>query len=344
MLKELKFVMGAVGKKDLLPAMTHFQIQGGHVRSYNGTLAISSPLPFDIDCCPKADQLVKAIGQCEDVITLSMTPAKKLRVQSGKFRAFVENTEDTGFHPMPEGEPLAFDGESLLAALKVLYAFIGNDASRPWTNGVLLNGQSAYATNNSCFVEYWLGTPFPRQINVPRACIKEMLRVDEAPTHAQLAGNSITFHYADGRWIRSQLLGVEWPFEMIEKILNRHNEPVRLPDRLFDAINKLERLSDGSKRIYINYGLLTTHMEEEQGGSVEVDGLEFQGCYNIAMFALLEGVVTHADFTLYPEPALFFGQRLRGAIVGMRSHFEGQAFSASGKSVEQRMAEGERVT
>lgn len=332
MLKELKFVQGAVGKKDLLPAMTHFQIENGHVRSYNGTLAISSPLPFNINCCPKADQLVKAISQCEEVITLSMTPGNKLRVQSGKFRAFVENTEDTGFHPSPEGEPLAFDGAALLEAVKVLYPFIGNDASRPWTNGVLLNGQSAFATNNTCVVEYWLGAAFPRQINVPKACIKEMLRVNEPPTHAQLAGNSITFHYENECWIRSQLLGVEWPFEMITKILNRHNEPVKLPEELFPAITKLQRLADGSSRIYINHGLLTTHTEEEQGGSVEVDGLEFQGCYNIAMLSLLDGVVTHADFTLYPEPALFFGQRLRGAIVGMRSHFDGQQFSHTGSS------------
>lgn len=332
MLKELKFVQGAVGKKDLLPAMTHFQIQGGHVRSYNGTLALSSPIPFDLNCCPKADQLVKAIGQCEDTIVLSMTPAGKLRVQSGKFRAFVENTIDTGFHPVPEGEPLAFDGVTLLAALKVLYPFIGNDASRPWTNGVLLNHQSAFATNNTCIVEYWLGTPFPHQINIPKACIKEMLRVDEAPTHAQLAPGSITFHYEDGRWIRSQLLGVEWPFEMIAKILNRDNTPVKLPNDTFEAIAKLNKLSDGSNRIYINHGLLTTHMEEEMGGSVEVDGLEFQGCYNIAMLLLLDNVVTHADFTLYPEPALFFGPQLRGAIVGMRSEFDGQRFSHTGEA------------
>lgn len=335
MLKELKFVQGAVGKKDLLPAMTHFQIQNGHVRSYNGTLALSSPLPFDIDCCPKADQLVKAIGQCDDTITLSMTPGGKLRIVSGKFRAFVENTIDSGFHPVPEGEPLAFDGTTLLAALKVLYPFIGNDASRPWTNGVLLNHQSAFATNNTCIVEYWLGTPFPHQINIPKAAIKEMLRVDEAPTHAQLAQNSITFHYSDGRWIRSQLLGVEWPFDTIAKILNRDNTPVKVPDNLFEAINKLNKLSDGSNRIYINYGLLTTHedsIDAEVGGSVEVEGLEFQGCYNIAMLSLLEGVVTHADFTLYPEPALFFGAQLRGAIVGMRSSFAGQQFSHTGQS------------
>jgi len=332
MLKELKFVQGAVAKKDLLPAMTHFKIEGGAVRSYNGVLAISSPLPFDIDCCPKADQLVKAIGQCEETITLSMTPGGKLRVSSGAFRAFVELVQGETPHVGPEGDYLAFDGEVLLHALKTIYPFIGNDASRPWTNGVLLNGQSAYATNNTCLVEYWLGAPFPHQINVPKACIKEMLRVDEAPTHAQIAGNSITFHYNDGRWIRSQLLGVDWPLGLITKMLDVPHAAVPIPKELFSAIAKLQKLTDGSNRIYFNNGLLTTHTEEETGGSCEVDGLEFVGCYNIVMFALLEHVVETADFTRYPEPALFFGGRVRGAIIGMRSHFEGQQFSGTGVS------------
>lgn len=332
MLKELKFVQGAVAKKDLLPAMTHFKIENGTVRSYNGVLALSSPLPFDLDCCPKADQLVKAIMQCdeEEPITLSMTPGGKLRVTSGGFRAFVEVVQGDTPHVGPEGAVLAFDGNVLLTALKTIYPFIGNDASRPWTNGVLLNGQSAYATNNTCLVEYWLGAPFPHQINVPKACIKEMLRVDEAPTHGQISGNSITFHYSDGRWIRSQLLGTEWPLGLIEKMLNVPHESVPIPKELFVAINKLQKLADGTNRIYINNGLLTTHTEEETGGSFEVDGLEFVGCYNIVMFALLENVVEIADFTRYPEPALFFGGPLRGAIIGMRSHFDGQQFSVRG--------------
>lgn len=48
MLKDLKFVQGAVAKKDLLPAMTHFRIENGHVRSFNGQMAISSPVAFDL--------------------------------------------------------------------------------------------------------------------------------------------------------------------------------------------------------------------------------------------------------------------------------------------------------
>jgi hypothetical protein len=318
MLKDLKFVQGAVAKKDLLPAMTHFRIEGGQVRSFNGQMAISSPIAFDIDCNPKADQLVKAIQQCEDEIVLSMTAGGRLRVQSGRFRAFVETVEGETVHPLPEGDRIDFNGTDLLEACKILKPFIGNDASRPWANGILFQGHSAFATNNASAVEYWIGTPVPFQVILPRFCINEILRIDEAPEYAQLDDRSITFHYTDGRWIRTQLLEGEWPMEKLQEILNTPCKPRTIPPELFDGIATLQKMADGSSRIYMQNGMLKTHLEEFTGGVYEVDGLDFEGCYNLAIFGLLNGVALTADFTLYPSPALFFGDRVRGAIIGMR--------------------------
>lgn len=317
-LKDLKFVQGAVAKKDLLPAMRHFRIEGGHVRSFNGSMAISSPIAFDIDCNPKADQLVKAITQCNDEIILSMTAGGRLRVQSGRFRAFVETVDGETIHPMPEGEEIHFNGDELLAACKVLQPFIGNDASRLWANGILLQGNSAFATNNASLIEYWLGTPVPFQIILPRACVNELLRVNEAPTYAQMDDRSITFHYTDGRWIRSQLLSGDWPMEKIIEILNGPCTPKVIPQALFDGIAALGKMADSSSRIYMEKGMLKTHLEEFTGGVYEVDELDFDGCYNLAIFGLLNDVAKTADFALYPSPALFFGDRVRGAIIGMR--------------------------
>ena len=56
MLKELKFVQGAVSSKDFIPALTHFRIENGTVRSFNGLLALCSPIALDIDCTPKASR------------------------------------------------------------------------------------------------------------------------------------------------------------------------------------------------------------------------------------------------------------------------------------------------
>ncbi len=116
MLKELKFVMGAVSRKDLVPAMKHFAIEDGKVRSYNGTIALCTPIPFHINCYPRAETLYKAIANCDETVTLTMTPAGRLSVKSGNFKALVNCVEDTGVHIEPEGDIVECDGQALLTA------------------------------------------------------------------------------------------------------------------------------------------------------------------------------------------------------------------------------------
>jgi hypothetical protein len=318
MLRELKFVQGAVATKDLLPAMTHFRIQNGTVRSYDGRMAISSPIALDIDCCPKAAPMVKAILNCNEATTISMTPTGKLSIRSGKFRALIDTIQGETPHVQPAGEPFAFDGEAFLEACKVLEPFIGADASRPWTNGMLFEGQSVYATNNNVLVQYWLNAAFPLRVNVPRKVIKEILRVGEVPTHGQVDQSSITFHYSDGRWIRSQLIELNWPLDLISGLLDQPSNPVPFPEDFFAGLATIKSMADGTSRVYMREGALRTHADTDEEGAVYEMPLPADGLYNLHMLGLLEGVATSIDLTPYPGPALFFGERLRGAIVGMR--------------------------
>lgn len=316
MYKQLKFVQGAVAKKDFLPAMTHFAIENGHVRSYNGTLALSSPIPLDINCKPKAAPLVQAIGNCSETVVLSMTPAGKLRVQSGSFRAFVECIEGETPHVMPEGEVIEFNGEDLLNAFKILSPFIGDDASRTWTNGVLLRNQSAFVTNNVCLVEYWIGSTLPFTANVPFNAVKEVIRINEAPTHAQLNQNSITFHYTDGRWIRSQLYTVDWPDVSI--ILDKPSKPLPIDGRIFEGLEVVKQFTDELGRVYFDNEALKTHLDEGMGATFDMPGFTATGVYQIEMLKLLKNVANSIDLSLYPSPCPFFGERLRGVIIGMK--------------------------
>lgn len=316
MLKELKFVQGAVAKKDFLPAMTHFAIEKGTVRSYNGFLALCAPIAFDIDCKPKAGPLVQAINNCGDTIALSMTPAGRLSIRSGKFKAFIECVTEETPHVRPEGERVDFDGAAMLSALKTLQDFIGDDASRPWSTGVLFRGPSAYATNNIIVLEYWTGVHMPFVINIPRAAIKEMIRIDEPPTYAQVEKTSITFHYADQRWVRTQLLQTEWPD--LSKLLDVPNDPKIVDEQLYEGLEAIRPFADKIGRVFIKDGVLSTTNEATEGAHFEVPGLQMNGIYAIEMLRLLKGVTTHIDFTTYPKPCLFFGDRLRGAIVGMK--------------------------
>lgn len=319
MLRELKFVQGAVAKKDLLPAMTHFAIEKGTVRSYNGTVALSAPLAFDIDCKPKADKLVQAIANCpaEAPIALSMTKAGRLKIEAGNFSAFVECVMEETPHVLPEGERIDLDGEKILKALRIIHPFIGDDASRVWSNGVLFKGESAYATNNVMLVEYWTGARTPIEVNVPRAAIREMLRINEPPTYAQVTPTSMTFHYEDRRWIRTQLLAVNWPD--LDSLLNRTVDVVPLNQDLFDGLERLKPFADKMGRVYLREGLISTQADStDEGAFFKLPDFPYTGVYQIEMLSLLKGVATHIDWGSYPNPGLFYGDQLRGALVGIR--------------------------
>jgi DNA polymerase III sliding clamp (beta) subunit (PCNA family) len=316
MLAELKFVQGAVAKKDFMPALTHFRIQNGTVRGYNGSLALCSPIPLDMTCTPKADSLVRAIANCNETVSLALTPAGRLAVRSGSFKAFIDCVDGEVPHVEPDGEEVqAFDGKALLAALKVLQPFVSDDASRPWSNGVLLHGQSAFATNNVVLVEYWLGSNFP-SINLPRNAIKEIVRIGEAPVRAQANDHSITLHYAGGKWIRSNLLSTEWPD--LSRVLNVESNASAIDNMIFEGLRTIKPFADKTGRVLFQEGRMATHEQEDQGAAFECTVPLPAGVYSIEMLELLEGVAVKADWSLYPKPAMFFGERLRGAVIGRR--------------------------
>lgn len=314
MLDALKFVKGAVSTKDFVPALTHFHIQGGRITGYNGKLSLSAPVALDVDCCPKAIPFVRAVEACEETAQLHMTPSKKLAVRSGKFKAHVETLDAADFPDVqPEGLQVAVDGE-LLGVLQTLYDFSAEDASRPWAAGVLLDGYTATATNNVVIVQQWLGYHFPYRANLPRYAVKEMLRIGEEPVGMLLSDKSATFFYEGDRWLRTQLNSLEWPD--IGTLLDGLNgEAAAVPAGLFEALETLLPFADEQNRVYFKDGLLTTG---EDGASVEVPGLLDGPVFNIKMLRLLRGVAVDIDFHSYPAPVPFYGDKLRGAIAGIR--------------------------
>lgn len=316
MLANLKFVQGAIAKKDFLPALTHFCIENGTVRGYNGTLALCSPIPFDISCKPKAEPLVRAIANCTDTVQLSLTATGRLSVKSGVFKAFIECIEGETPHALPSGQEVPVNGVALLAALKAVQPFIGEDASRPWCNGVLLKDGSVFASNNVTLVQYWSGDTMPVVVNIPRVAVKEILRIGEPPTHAQYDEHCVTFHYEGQRWLRTQLLPSDWPD--IGRVLDREANPTPIDARIFEGLAVVKPFVDKLGRVIFRDGGMHTHTKDSEGASFSIDGLQVEGVYNLEMMELLQGVATTIDLTTYPQPCMFFGENMRGAIVGMR--------------------------
>jgi DNA polymerase III sliding clamp (beta) subunit (PCNA family) len=316
MLSALRFVQGAVAGKDFVPELCHFRIEGGTIRAYNGSLGLSSPIALDLDCSPKGIPFLKAIQTCRNETTqLHMTPAGKLSIKSGKFKAFVECSNTPFPDTAIEGLEFALSG-GLQPVLKVLAPFIAEDASRPWARGILFRGQSAFATNNICLLEHWLSNPIPKEVNIPRSAVTELIRIGEEPVRMQISDNAVTFHFEGNRWLRTQTYSTEWPD--LTRILDQGSNQLPIPPALFEAVADLVPFVDDLGRIFFGDGKVSTERIEGVGASVDVEGILEGGCYHFKQLLLLEKAIKTVDFSTYPSPCLFQGDIVRGAIIGFR--------------------------
>lgn len=320
MLEALKFVQGAVAKKDFVPALTHFKIQNRMVMGFNGNLAICSPIECDLNICPNAAQFVKALSACTETITLHLNEKKRLVVRSGNFQTFVD-CDDPNLFPVvvPVGHSVQLD-PALLQALGSIEPFIATDASRPWACGVMFNGESCYATNNIILIQYWLGYLFPCRVNIPSAAIAELLRIGVAPERMQVTEQRLVFHYTDGRWLSTQLLDANWPVE-IEPLLNKldYGACSPVPAGFWEALELLNPFTDEIGRVYLQGSHMSTISNAEIGGTAIAQDCHDGGVYNGRQLLNLNGVADSFDFNQYPNSVPFTGPLCRGIIAGIRS-------------------------
>jgi hypothetical protein len=318
MLDALRFVQGAVARKDFVHALTHFEIKGGFVKGFNGSMTLCAPIDLDLDVTPKASTFTKAILTCKDVIQITQTNAGRLSIKSGKFRALVECTDEVFPVTIPEGDGITFPTGGVLKALKALLPFVAKDASRPWACGILLRDHSAYATNNSVLIEYWLGYKFPIPLNIPKAAIEEMLRIGTEPISMMCTDNSVTFFYSGNRWLKTQLYALDWPD--LNKVFNDPTAKlVPIPDGLWEALESLYPFVDKLRRVYISDSHLSTHRDDVSGATMEVDALVGSGIYNVDYLLELKDVATQIDFHWRDGKGIFFfGEGIRGAMMGQR--------------------------
>ena len=318
MIDAIKFVRGAVAKKDYIAELTHFRIAGGRISGFNGVMALSSPLDLDINANPKATTFAKALNTCEDTISMHLTPTGRLSVKSGKFRALIECLDDEYISaPLaPEGVDIDV-GPSFMKAIRAVNKFQGIDASRPWSMGVLFTKQSVMATNNVVFVEYWHGHMMPFDMNIPTVAVNELLRINQDPIRVTATESSITFHFENDRWLRTQLVTTGWP-DKATQLLDREFDYSPMPEDFFTGLATIKPFLDADGRVHFTPTGMSTSRADEIGANYEVGDLPDDQCYPFKVLELLEGA-TAVDFGPYPAPCGFLAEGMRGMFLGLRT-------------------------
>lgn len=322
MLEALKFVATAIARKDYVPGLTHYKIENGRVTCFNGIFAMSSEIDLDFDVRPHGAKFLAAIKACPGTIALNMTPGGKLAVKSENFKAYIDcMAEELQTFVEPEGEEVDV-GPQFIEGIRALSPVMGIDASRPWSMGIKIQSQYMFSTNNLMLAQYWHGSDLPFDIVVPDLAIHELIRINQAPVRVQLAEKSMTFWFDDSRWLRTNLIeGTRWPTDQLDRILSASNgEQVTFPDGFFDNLETLKPFLGEYGTIYLTSEGMFTSRHEGDGTMIECDFpmIKEMQAYHFKQLTLLKDVATTIDWTAYPAPLMFRGNRLRGAIVGQR--------------------------
>lgn len=322
MLDALRFVAASVAKKDYVQDLTHFRIVDGRVTGFNGVISLSSDIDVDLNVYPHAARMLAAIKACPETISLNVTPAGRLAIKSGKFKSFVDCLpSDPAIVVAPEGDSVEL-GPSFLPGIRALAPIMGIDASRPWAMGIRLQSKTMLATNNVMLGEYWHGVDTPTDVVIPDICIRELLRIDEAPTRVQMTDHSISFWFGENRWLRSSLIEASaWPIAKMDEILSgSQGKQTEIDPAFFEAVDTLKPFLEDSGTLYLSADKVSTSKTEGEGTSIEcpATGQAEMQAYHHRQLALLGEVAKTIDWTAYPRPCMFRGEKLRGALVGQR--------------------------
>lgn len=319
----LQKVRGAVATKDLVPALTHFHIYNGRIQGGNNLLSIDAPVEeFDgfEDMTVNAEDFIRAIDACGEDFYLTVDDDHVL-IEQGKKKIRLAKMNPAAY-PLVEvskkGTTIKSPGVDMFRAVR---PFVGNDVTRMWACGVLIESGYIYATNNVVLVR----TPYESKVkgryNIPAETVDELIRLDDEPVETiAVEQDSISFLFDDDYWLRSKLLINEWPdtgplFASIKSKLPK------VDPGLYEAVKTVLPFCPDKNfpEIIFSGDTVTT------GGDIKKKNAAVSGLANLhdarfraeALLSVLE-VATHIDLKPYPKPCPFRGDGIEGVIIGLR--------------------------
>ena len=316
MINAITFVQRAVTKKSVTVPSGIFSIENNRIFAHNGLLTASMPIDIPINCKPKADTftaIIKAANEAKVIPSFSLTPTGKLSVKAGKLRALIECDITHTHEYRPEGIDYTIDGADFMNIISTLEPFMGDntDPAKSWANSIMFNGNKAYVTCNTIAIQYDSNLDFVMPIVIPSQAIKELIKIKKIPVSIRYCAKSITFFYDDDSWLKTRTL--ENKFPNFGSILNIPCLPIEMPEDFYTGLKQLKAFCDEefNSICFTQEGLIT-----KNEAVYEMNLPITHGIYNYNLLILLEGIMEKIDFSSYPRPAIFTGDRIRGCIVG----------------------------
>jgi hypothetical protein len=293
---------------------THICLGAHWACASNGTIACGHPIIEDIYACPQSKLIIEALSKCNGSISFTQLDAAKLSIKSNKFKAVVPCIDPTLLNLAVPDPPVAAIDDRFKDGLAIVGVLAAENAQQIHLASILMNGETLVSTTGKMIFEYWHGINLPSDISLPKAIVDPITKTNKKLVKFGYSEHSVTIYFEDESWIKSQLYVERWPD--IATILNRSSNPWPVPGDFWTALDAIAPFTE-SGFVYFDAGMLRSHDNAAQGACYEIAGLPKGLAFPAKSLALIRPYAQRIDF-LAKDCLMFYGERLRGAIAGVR--------------------------
>lgn len=302
------------------PYQTHCIIDGGWIVATDGILSAGHPIPDPLTACPHTYRLADVLGRAKEAVGMTLLDNGQLHINAGRLKAHIDTLPLTALRPVIPDQNIWPITNAVRDAMAAVAPLVSDTAEHVIMASIYLANNVAAATNRMVIYEAWHGIGLPSVV-VPKKFSTAINKIkSDVIGFGYTEGNSITFWFESGGWIKTQLYNETYPdysriFDAVQS-----NSLWTVPEGLYEGLAAVIPHSKNGG-VYFDGASVGSH-----GATFDIPGVPMERSFTGTHLAATDGIAETMDLTAlttHGEPcALFFGKvgeiPIRGIIMGRK--------------------------
>lgn len=314
MKKAVAAIKDALSSKDLGAFLNHYLIADGELVATDGKMTAGYPIDYVVSALVPGPEFESLVGSLEGEITIAKLDGA-IELSAGRMRGTIRTIapENVAFlHPDGEWK---MPPDDFVESLRKAKNFIADQAVNMWGLCACLRTGAILASNNISLVEVECrDLVTERDILIPRPAVDFIIGAKAALTGYLTNANHAGFQWADGLWLRTQLVDDVFPANAANLLINKQDTPTIISREWKRAYASVADISEAIVSIYpdkIIGGKGFSVVEY----AVETPSIELAH-FNPKFLDIVMSVAKSWDPQTYPKPVPFRGDGVYGIVVG----------------------------
>lgn len=294
------------------------QFREGFMLAFDGVISAGVKVSEEFAACPHFGHMKRVVERAAlEGANFTQLDVSKLAVTAGKFKAVIPCLDPAIMPPVVPDANIAPANDALRAGFEIIGPIVKENGLTVVEASLLLQGSSMVACDRILMAEYYHGNDLPPGLVLPKRFVNAIVATKKKIVgFGFTSGQTMTLHFEDGSWIKTQLFSEAWPSSW-SNILNKGGSftTADIPEGFFDAVAAVVPFSEDGA-IHFDGNAIRSHETPGVGASYDFNcppGFSYSG----SKLLLMKGRATKLYFSAEEKCAYFFSDNppIRSALA-----------------------------